>query len=168
MQIRSLQEGSTPTTEDEIVDKVLGTKPGYVMGLDTRHGSTVILRHNNPRLKTLEGELRRLRDRLRSMRDKRKSSQLACTKMRVGLRSYRIGKRLLKLNWSFSWRTLGPVFLWGLSLLPDLERYYESSVPDSIAAIRFTGTTKKSHAYAQASMIMVQLREYFAKMDCWG
>lgn len=36
----------------------------------------------------------------------------------------------------------------GLSLLPDLERYYESSVPDSIAAaIRFTGTTKKSHAY---------------------
>ena len=36
----------------------------------------------------------------------------------------------------------------GLSLLPDLERYYESSVPDSIAAaIWFTGTTKKSHAY---------------------
>ena len=31
----------------------------------------------------------------------------------------------------------------GLSLLPDLERYYESSVPDSIAAaIWFTGTTK--------------------------
>uniref|UniRef100_F6HWW4 Uncharacterized protein n=1 Tax=Vitis vinifera TaxID=29760 RepID=F6HWW4_VITVI len=29
-----------------------------------------------------------------------------------------------------------------------LERYYESSVPDSIAAaIWFTGTTKKSHAY---------------------
>lgn len=40
------------------------------------------------------------------------------------------------------------VTLWGLSLLPDLERYYESSVPDSIAAaIWFTGTTKKSHAY---------------------
>ena len=38
--------------------------------------------------------------------------------------------------------------LGGLSLLPDLERYYESSVPDSIAAaIWFTGTTKKSHAY---------------------
>ena len=35
-----------------------------------------------------------------------------------------------------------------LSLLPDLERYYKSSVPDSIAAaIWFTGTTKKSHAY---------------------
>lgn len=34
--------------------------------------------------------------------------------------------------------------LGGLSLLPDLERYYESSVPDSIAAaIWFTGTTKK-------------------------
>ena len=32
--------------------------------------------------------------------------------------------------------------------MPDLERYYESSVPDSIAAaIWFTGTTKKSHAY---------------------
>ncbi|KAG2269791.1 hypothetical protein Bca52824_064346 [Brassica carinata] len=28
--------------------------------------------------------------------------------------------------------------LGGLSLLPDLERYYESSVPDSIAAIWFT------------------------------
>lgn len=38
--------------------------------------------------------------------------------------------------------------LGGLSLLPDLERYYESSVPDLIAAaIWFTGTTKKSHAY---------------------
>uniref|UniRef100_A0A0D2ZQG3 Uncharacterized protein n=1 Tax=Brassica oleracea var. oleracea TaxID=109376 RepID=A0A0D2ZQG3_BRAOL len=38
--------------------------------------------------------------------------------------------------------------LGGLSLLPDLERYYESSVPDSIAAaIWFTGTTKKSHGY---------------------
>ncbi|OMO71561.1 hypothetical protein COLO4_28185 [Corchorus olitorius] len=36
----------------------------------------------------------------------------------------------------------------GLSLFPDLERYYESSVPDSIAAaIWFTGTTKESHAY---------------------
>jgi hypothetical protein len=34
-------------------------------------------------------------------------------------------------------------------LLPDLERYYKSSVPDSIlAAIWFTGTTKKSHAYS--------------------
>lgn len=43
----------------------------------------------------------------------------------------------------FELRSLG-----GLSLLPDLERYYESSVPDSIAAaIWFTGTTKKSHAY---------------------
>jgi len=32
--------------------------------------------------------------------------------------------------------------------LPDRQRYYESSVPDSIAAaIWFTGTTKKSHAY---------------------
>lgn len=32
--------------------------------------------------------------------------------------------------------------------MPDLERYYESSVPDSIAAaIWFTGTIKKSHAY---------------------
>lgn len=40
------------------------------------------------------------------------------------------------------------ITLGGLSLLPDLERYYESSVPDSIAAaIWFTGTTKKSHAY---------------------
>lgn len=40
------------------------------------------------------------------------------------------------------------VTLGGLSFLPDLERYYESSVPDSIAAaIWFTGTTKKSHAY---------------------
>lgn len=38
--------------------------------------------------------------------------------------------------------------LGGLSLLPDLERYYKSSVPDSItAAIWFTGTTKESHAY---------------------
>lgn len=35
-----------------------------------------------------------------------------------------------------------------LSLLPDLERYYKSSVTDSIAAaIWFTGTTKKSPAY---------------------
>ena len=41
-----------------------------------------------------------------------------------------------------------PFELGGLSLLPDLERYYKSSVPDSIAAtIWFTGTTKKSHAY---------------------
>ncbi|KAJ6969704.1 hypothetical protein NC653_034290 [Populus alba x Populus x berolinensis] len=40
------------------------------------------------------------------------------------------------------------ITLWGLSLFPDLERYYESSVPDSMApAIWFTGTTKKSHAY---------------------
>ncbi|KAL4270281.1 hypothetical protein AHAS_AhasUnG0105700 [Arachis hypogaea] len=40
------------------------------------------------------------------------------------------------------------ITLGGLSLLPDLERYYESSVPDSIAAaIWFTGTTKESHAY---------------------
>lgn len=40
------------------------------------------------------------------------------------------------------------VTLGGLSLLPDLERYYESSVPDSIAAaIWFTGTTKEYHAY---------------------
>jgi len=36
------------------------------------------------------------------------------------------------------------ITLGGLSLLPDLERYYESSVPDSIAAaIWFTGTTQK-------------------------
>lgn len=35
-----------------------------------------------------------------------------------------------------------------LSLLPDLERDYKSSVPDFIAAaIWFTGTTKNSHAY---------------------
>ncbi|KAH0982275.1 hypothetical protein GBA52_009452 [Prunus armeniaca] len=40
------------------------------------------------------------------------------------------------------------ITLRSLSLLPDLERYYESSVPDSIAAVVwFTGTTKKSHAY---------------------
>lgn len=40
------------------------------------------------------------------------------------------------------------ITLGGLSLLPDLGGYYESSVPDSIAAaIWFTGTTKKSHAY---------------------
>ena len=40
------------------------------------------------------------------------------------------------------------ITLGSLSLLPDLERYYESSVPDSIAAaVWFTGTTKKSHAY---------------------
>ena len=42
----------------------------------------------------------------------------------------------------------------GLSLLPDLERYYESSVPDSLAAaIWFTGTTKKSHAYVTVTDI---------------
>ncbi|KAH0646310.1 hypothetical protein KY284_034194 [Solanum tuberosum] len=36
----------------------------------------------------------------------------------------------------------------GQSGLSDLERYYKSSVPDSIAAaIWFAGTTKKSHAY---------------------
>lgn len=40
------------------------------------------------------------------------------------------------------------IMLGVLLLLPDLERYYKSSVPDSIAAaIWFTGTTKKSHAY---------------------
>ncbi|CAK7324781.1 unnamed protein product [Dovyalis caffra] len=40
------------------------------------------------------------------------------------------------------------ITLGGLSLFPNLERYYESSIPDSIAvAIWFTGTTKKSHAY---------------------
>jgi|UniRef100_U7DY90 hypothetical protein len=40
------------------------------------------------------------------------------------------------------------ITLGGLSLLPDLERYYESSVSDSIAAaVWFTSTTKKSHAY---------------------
>lgn len=40
------------------------------------------------------------------------------------------------------------ITLGGLSLLPDLERDYESSVPDSIAAaIWFTDTTNKSHAY---------------------
>lgn len=40
------------------------------------------------------------------------------------------------------------IMLGGLSFLPDLERYYKSSAPDSTAAaIWFTGTTKKSHAY---------------------
>jgi hypothetical protein len=40
-----------------------------------------------------------------------------------------------------------PLTLGGLSLLPDLKRDYESSVPDSLAAdIWFTATTKKSHA----------------------
>ncbi|KAK4349277.1 hypothetical protein RND71_032032 [Anisodus tanguticus] len=40
------------------------------------------------------------------------------------------------------------IMLEGLSLLPDLERYYKSSIPNSIAAaIWFTGTTKKSHTY---------------------
>ncbi|KAF9588641.1 hypothetical protein IFM89_014179 [Coptis chinensis] len=35
------------------------------------------------------------------------------------------------------------ITLGGLSLLPDLERYYESSIPDSIARLSgFTGTTK--------------------------
>ncbi|KAF3649797.1 hypothetical protein FXO38_17513 [Capsicum annuum] len=38
--------------------------------------------------------------------------------------------------------------LGGLSLLPDLERYYKSSIPDSIAAaIWFTSTAKNYHAY---------------------
>uniref|UniRef100_M1AKL5 Uncharacterized protein n=1 Tax=Solanum tuberosum TaxID=4113 RepID=M1AKL5_SOLTU len=36
----------------------------------------------------------------------------------------------------------------GLSVLPDLERYYKSSFPNSIVdTFWFTGTTKKSHAY---------------------
>ncbi|KAI5649795.1 hypothetical protein M9H77_35802 [Catharanthus roseus] len=40
------------------------------------------------------------------------------------------------------------IILGVLSLLLDLERYYKSSVPNSIvAAIWFTSTTKKSHAY---------------------
>ncbi|OIT31627.1 hypothetical protein A4A49_58909, partial [Nicotiana attenuata] len=40
------------------------------------------------------------------------------------------------------------IILGGLSLLPDLERYYKSFVSDSnAAAIWFIGTTKKSHAY---------------------
>ena len=39
------------------------------------------------------------------------------------------------------------IMLGGLSLFPDLERYYKSSVSDSTAAaIWFTGTAKKSHA----------------------
>ena len=38
--------------------------------------------------------------------------------------------------------------------MPDLERYYESSVPDSLAAaIWFTGTTKKYHAYVTVTDI---------------
>jgi len=42
--------------------------------------------------------------------------------------------------------------------LPDLERYYESSVPDSIAAaIWFTGTTKKSHAYVTVIDVFIIL-----------
>lgn len=48
------------------------------------------------------------------------------------------------------------ITLGGLSLLPDLERYYESSVPDSIAAaIWFTGTTKKSHAYVTVTDVSI-------------
>ncbi|KAF3677611.1 hypothetical protein FXO38_03711 [Capsicum annuum] len=40
------------------------------------------------------------------------------------------------------------IMLGGLSLFPDLERYYKSSILDPIvAAIWFTSTTKKSHAY---------------------
>ncbi|CAA3033721.1 Hypothetical predicted protein [Olea europaea subsp. europaea] len=40
------------------------------------------------------------------------------------------------------------IMLGVLSFLPDLERYYKSSIPYSIAVtIWFTGTTKKSHAY---------------------
>ena len=40
------------------------------------------------------------------------------------------------------------ITLGGLLLLPDRQRYYESFVPNSIAAaILFTSTTKKSHAY---------------------
>lgn len=36
----------------------------------------------------------------------------------------------------------------GLSFLLAIERYYKSSIPDSIAeAIWFTGTTKKSYVY---------------------
>ena len=46
--------------------------------------------------------------------------------------------------------------LGGVSLLPDLERYYESSVPDSLAAaIWFTGTTKNSHAYVTVTDVSI-------------
>lgn len=38
--------------------------------------------------------------------------------------------------------------LWGILLLPDLEKYYKSSIPDFIlAAMWFIDTTKYSHAY---------------------
>lgn len=33
MQAESLKEGSTAMTEDDIANKVLGTKPGYIVGL---------------------------------------------------------------------------------------------------------------------------------------
>ena len=57
------------------------------------------------------------------------------------------GARPARPEWA-QWSVPIRVTLGGLSFLPDLERYYESSVPDSIAAaIWFTGTTKKSHAY---------------------
>ena len=57
------------------------------------------------------------------------------------------GARPARPEWAQRSAPIG-ITLGGLSLLPDLERYYESSVPDSIAAaIWFTGTTKKSHAY---------------------
>lgn len=59
----------------------------------------------------------------------------------------RTGARPTRLEWAQRSVPIR-ITLVGLSLLPDLERYYESSVPDSIAAaIWFTGTTKKSHAY---------------------
>ena len=48
------------------------------------------------------------------------------------------------------------ITLGGLSLFPDLERYYESSVPDSLAAaIWFTGTTKNSHAYVTVTDVSI-------------
>lgn len=46
--------------------------------------------------------------------------------------------------------------LGGLSLLPDRQRYYESSVPDSLAAaIWFTGTTKNSSAYVTVTDVSI-------------
>ncbi|CAN1200279.1 hypothetical protein LINPERHAP2_LOCUS45152 [Linum perenne] len=48
----------------------------------------------------------------------------------------------------YAQRAEDPLRLYVVSVGNYLERYYESSVPDSFAAaIWFTGTTKKSHAY---------------------
>ncbi|KAF9608249.1 hypothetical protein IFM89_008534 [Coptis chinensis] len=53
MQTQSLQEGSTPMTEDEIADKVLGTKPGYVMGLGYGMDPLSSSSYNNPEVEDL-------------------------------------------------------------------------------------------------------------------